>query len=134
MNKKIEIIVTPDSIEEIREEFNGFIEFANNNKLLELDVYFGFAWQGFPRENSEILTPDELQVRVKEEEKIIERKLGEDDIFITPKNFDVQFTFCHETDIHLEGPPDSKFIQKEKERYKSLGWNVYERIIDKSEK
>lgn len=133
MSKNIEIIVTPDTIEEIRDEFNRFIEFANNKKLLELEVYFGFAWRGFPSENSEFLTPDELRARVIEEEKLTDRKLGENDIFITPKNFDVEFTFCHETDIHLEGPPDSKFIQDEKVRYKSLGWKIYERIIDKTE-
>lgn len=137
MSNKIEIIATPKTMEEIRPEFERFVKLATDNNWTELDVLFTAGWEFIYEEvkptPKKIMTPQELLELLLEVESKNYGKLGDDDIFIKPIGTTIQLKFCHEADIHIEGPVDSEFIRDEKKRFESMGWDVYElEIINKN--
>jgi len=126
----LEISARPSSTEDVREEFSRFLDYAKAQGWTELRVLFGFAWGSYIYEKDwieEIMTPEELAARVAKAELAKDGKIGSDDLYVTPLALGIEHTFCHEADIHLEGPEDSEYIAAEAKRFESLGWTVYER-------
>ena len=127
----LEIAARPSDADEVRREFISFIDRAKSKGWSELRVLFGFAWGNYIYEKDwieEIMTPDQLSERVAAAESARDGKIGSDDLYVTPLAIGVQHTFCHEADIHLEGPDNSDYIASEAARFCSLGCDVYERI------
>lgn len=126
----LEIAARPGTAEEVRREFQFFLDRAKLQGWKDLKVLFGFAWGNYIYEKDwieEIMTPERLAERVAAAESAKDGKIGADDLYVTPLAIGVQHTFCHEADIHLEGPEDSEYISSEAARFGSLGWDVYER-------
>lgn len=125
----MELIITPTPEGNIREEFSRFLLRAKLEKW-ELLVMFGFAWGNQIYQSNwieEQLTPNELEEKVKNAEVNGLGSIGTDDLFIDLINRDIQYTFCHEADIHLTSSHESEFIAAEKRRFLNLGWSVLER-------
>ncbi len=126
----LEIAARPASAEDVRREFQFFMDRAKLQGWKDLKVLFGFAWGNYIYEKDwieEIMTPEQLSERVAAAEFARDGKIGSDDLYVTPLAIGVQHTFCHEADVHLEGPEGSDYISSEAARYESLGWDVYER-------
>jgi hypothetical protein len=127
----LEIAARPETADAVRREFYAFLERAKSQGWLELKVLFGFAWGNYIYEKDwieEIMNPDQLAERVATAESARDGMIGSDDLYVTPLALGVKHTFCHEADIHLEGPVDSDYIASEAARLEALGWNIYERI------
>lgn len=130
MSRTLEILAKPPKGTNIKLEFSQFLTKARDKKWNKLSVMFGFAWANYIYDTEWIeqtFTPDELEAKVQSIELNDDGKIGDDDLYITIPNIGVHYTFCHENDIHLEGSTNSKYILAEKNRYQSLGWQVYER-------
>lgn len=122
------LIVQPKDPAEVRGEYLRFLDEAKARGWMELKVRFGFAWGSVASRREateEILTPDALAERVMRAEANGEGSIGSDDLHVTPLALGVRVTFCHESDIHLEGPVDSAFLAAEAGRYAALGWKVH---------
>jgi hypothetical protein len=125
----IQIVALPESVDDLRNEFRAFIDRAKVERWNELNVLFGFAWGNYIYEKDwieEIMTPVDLADRVARLEAANDGAIGSDDLFVTPLRLGVKYTFCHEADIHLEGPLESDYIAAESMRLKSLGWTICE--------
>jgi hypothetical protein len=125
-----EIIVRPKDGDDIRCEFDRFLSTARSRGWNELKILFGFAWGNYAYENDwieEVVSPDGLETRVRELEEKGDGSIGEDDLFVTVLAIGIQHTFCHENDIHIEGPHDDPYIDEEAGRYQSLGWELHDR-------
>ena len=124
----LKIVARPQNADDVRREFQKFLERAKAQNWTELKVLFGFAWGNTIYENDwleEIMTPDELAARVSKVELSKDGRIGSDDLYVTPIALGIEHTFCHESDIHLEGSEDSEYIQSELKRFESLGWEIY---------
>jgi hypothetical protein len=127
--KIIEIIARPKSGKDIRSEFDRFLELSRKEGWNELKVLFGFAWGNYVYEGDwieEIISPDELQKRVKDAEMNGDGSISNDDLYIKVLATGRDYTFCHENDIHISGAVGDAHILEEAERFKSLGWEIYE--------
>lgn len=136
MKSTLTIIARPKSADLVRKEFDAFLARAEKENWTELNVTFGFAWGNYLYERDwleELFNANELREKVKEAEENGDGAIGSDDLYVTPVGIGVEYTFCHEADIHLEGSQDSEFLKNEKERYQSMGWDIYETLKPKSE-
>lgn len=125
-----EIIVRPKPGEDIRGDFARFLTLAGERDWSRLKVLFGFAWGNYAYEDDwieEVVSPTQLKKRVDVLEENGDGAIGDDDLFITIEGLGTQFTFCHENDIHIEGVLDDPLLASELDRYRDLGWEIYER-------
>jgi hypothetical protein len=130
MNESREIVFRPTEGCDIRAEFDRFLATAHEEGWDKLKVLFGFAWGNYAYEGDwieEVISPGELQARVRGLEDHQDGAIGSDDLFVTVLTTAVRHTFCHENDIHLEGRIDDRYVAAEAARYRSLGWERFER-------
>lgn len=131
MNSTLEIIARPKSQDEFVAEFDRFLVQAKESGEGKIATMFGFAWGNFMYERDwleEELTPEEIREKVSEAEREGFGCIGNSDLYLTKSSSGLRYTFCHEADIHIEGPLDSEHMKIEKERYLNLEWDVSERI------
>lgn len=125
------IIARPKGGEEVRKEFLRFLDLAASEGWTELEVSFGYAWTcELPGAASlgQRMTPAKLAETVASAEAGNQGRVGEDDLTVTPLTLGVTHLFCHEADIHLEGPEDSAYLESEAERFFAMGWTVHEAL------
>ena len=135
MPSAMEILARPPEGDTIQDEFNRFLAIAREYGWDKLKVMFGFAWGNDIYNQDwleEVMSPSELEHKVREAEDSGFGSICDDDLYVAVTNLEVEFTFCHENDIHISGAKDSSFIQSEKIRFLDLGWDVFERIKDTS--
>lgn len=131
-----EIIVRPKEGDNIRSEFDRFLTTAGSMGWNQLEVLFGFAWGNYTYKDDwieKVVSPDALKKWVGELEQKGDGAIGEDDLFVTVVATGIQYTFCHENDIHLAGPPDDPYIDAVADRYRSLGWALHDRTKEATE-
>ena len=129
MKAQLEIVATPGSGHNIRQEFERLIDHARTSDWRQLKVLFGFAWGNYvyPDEwREEIFSPDELCSRVRNLENQNDGSIGTDDLSITVVSTGLRYTFCHENDIHLEGFAEDPGFCAERIRLQKLGWRIHE--------
>ncbi|MEP4076208.1 hypothetical protein [Haloferula sp.] len=125
-----EIIVRPKPGEDIRGDFARFLSLASERDWTRLKVLFGFAWGNYAYKADwieEVMSPTELKERVDALEENGDGAIGDDDLFVSIEGLGIQFTFCHENDIHIEGSPHAPLLVSELDRYRDLGWEIHER-------
>ncbi|MGI9243343.1 MAG: hypothetical protein ACR2RV_21270 [Verrucomicrobiales bacterium] len=130
-----EIIVRPDDGGDIRSEFDRFLSMAKDQGWDQLEVLFGFAWGSDAYEGNwieEEFSPDGLKARVRELEADGCGEISSDDLFVTVPALGVQYKFCHENDLHLEGPPDSVHLEHEAAHFRALGRAVIDRTREEN--
>jgi hypothetical protein len=123
------IIAVPSHAEAVRSEFKRFLDEASLENWVELKVRFGFAWNARPDRGDGaeiIMSPAILAETVAAAESQKEGRIGSDDLFVTPAALGVEHLFCHDADIHLEGPESSEYLESAACRFASLGWAVYD--------
>ena len=94
-------------------------------------MLFGFAWGSDAYEDDwieEALTVDELRLRVQKLEDGGCGAIGKDDLFVSVKATGIQYTFCHENDLHIAGAVDAVSLTEEAARLRLLGWGIQDRI------
>jgi len=127
--KIIEIVARPTEGEDIRSEFDRFLDLSRKEGWNELKVLFGFAWGNYVYEHDwieEVMSPNELQKKVQDAEMNGDGSISDDDLHIKVVATGRDYTFCHENDIHISGAIDDAYILDEAERFKSRGWKIYE--------
>ena len=90
------------NVPEFKTEFDSIIKTLEQNHIDNVEILFGWAW-GNDYKN---WIPFQIKVSdiVSEIDKPQKQSLGQfrhDDIFITLTEWEIEFLFCHESDIHL---------------------------------
>ena len=122
------IIAVPATAEAVRFEFERFLDRASAESWEDLKVRFCFAWKARldpGGDLEQIMSPDNLSEKVAAAESRGEGRIGSDNLYVTPLALGVEHLFCHDADIHLEGPEGSEYLESEASRFASLGWTVY---------
>ena len=123
------IIAVPADTDSIRFEFTRFLDRALAEGWVEMKVRFGFAWSAHPGMGDgteKMMSPVMLAETVSAAESQNQGKIGSDDLYVTPIALGVEHLFCHDADIHLQGPEESAYIESEAARFSALGWKVYD--------
>ena len=96
---------------EFKTEFDRIIKILEQNQIDEVEILFGWAWGNEYKD----WVPFRTKVIdiVSEIDKPQQQKLGQlgnDDIFITIPELEIEFLFCHELDVHLSFNSDNKIV------------------------
>lgn len=104
MNATRKIIVIPKTEQSIRSEFERLLAIALERGWDELEVLFGWVWGEcvYGNEwNAEVMSPEELRVKVDFLEGNEDGVIAGDDLFVTVLKTGVQFKMSHENFIQF---------------------------------
>jgi hypothetical protein len=129
---KYQIIGRPPKKEDVREHFFAFLRQLENEGVPEVKIMFGFAWGNYIYEKDwlwETCSPAEVRYRVEEAECKKDRKIGDDDFYISVPGTNYERTYCHEADIHFSSDKPNPILQEVKNAWTKLGWKVHESFL-----
>jgi len=94
------IVYTPMmDIEEFLTEVDLVISVLKDNKVSDIEMYFGFSWGSWESFYSNVL---EIKSEIKKQEQITGDSFGENDVYVVINELETEIVFCHEADIHIE--------------------------------
>jgi hypothetical protein len=124
MNREQELTTYPLDKAQLETELDFLVSYFMNFGVQTCNVLFGFAWgiKYYPTKEwvAETVQLSELSEKLKEVEKMDIGKLGEDDLFVEFDN--LEFQFCHESDIHIHCDEKSKIVNEFYTRWEEKGY------------
>ncbi|MBX7153029.1 hypothetical protein K1X84_15485 [bacterium] len=87
---------------ELRFELTRLIQVLCKNRIMKIELLFGFAWGNEYRDWEALeISPNDISTEIEKAELTKLGALGKDDVFITIESLETQVVFCHESDIHI---------------------------------
>ncbi len=118
-------VLTPD---ELRTEFEFCIRYLQELGHSRASVLFGWSWgnEYYPTGEwqSEKIELEKLSTKVQEVEDSGIGRFGDNDLFVEVEG--LLFTFCHESDVHMEYEVGSEITEILLKRWSKLGYSPTE--------
>jgi hypothetical protein len=98
--------------------------------VLEISLLFGFSWGKhiYEKEWKELpASPDEARMMVCRAEKLGFGRLGDDNLYLTVKKYNLRLQYSHEADIHLSFGTANSLVRDILDRWESNQWLYYNR-------
>ena len=98
--------------------------------VLEISLLFGFSWGRHIYETQwEELpsSPDEARMLVCRAEKSGSGRLGDDNLYLTVRKYDLRLLYTHEADIHLSFATPNHLVRDILYRWETNQWLCYNR-------
>ena len=87
---------------EFKTEFDRIIKTLEQNHVDEVELLFGWAWGNDYKDWTPFQTKvTDIELELEKPQKQNFGQFGNDDIFIRLPELEIEFLFCHESDIHL---------------------------------
>ena len=114
MSRKYQFMTEVLNNEDINEIFNGVLKELKEKFNQKYQIQYGFAWGNWIYEKDWkylIKTPDEILSEVKMYLDKKDGKIGSDDFYIKTIDENLEITFCHESDVHIEYDIKNDLVQ-----------------------
>jgi hypothetical protein len=125
-----EILTYPISPEQMKVELVFFAEHVRDLGHADCEILFGFPWgvKYYPsnRWEYERIAFESLVAKVAEVEASGIGHLGRNDLVVKIPGLEVQFRFCHDSDIHLVYESSAELAETFYQRWKSRGFQPAE--------
>ena len=123
-----EIITDPLRGTDLRHDLNVNLARMKALGLDEISLLFGFSWGNhiYEKDWKEIpVSPDEAQALVQQAEKQGFGELGEDNLYLTVKQYNVRLLYSHEADIHLAFGTPNRLVRDILDCWNAMHWLCY---------
>jgi hypothetical protein len=129
----MEILTNILTEEQVRQEFSDTIRFLSQRGITEVAVSFAFTPDSPDLDDVGVrytVPITDLRSFVAERERAKGFRLGRYDCWIEPSEFNAQFRFCNDRDIHVtsESP---EILDSVRARWRTRGFQIYPDDLDK---
>ena len=120
-----EIVTDPLSVEDLWSDLRSNIQLLTKMQITRVNCLFGYSWgnliysghwHDIPIALNEI---EDLILRYQRKEYGL---LGDDNLYISVPDLEVQLSYTYETDIHLAYASINRFVEQVKNRWDSDQW------------
>ena len=115
------------NIEQLKTELETVIARFNSKNVQQVTVMYGFDCELDQAELYKEITIDvsDINAFIKCSESEGIYKFGDNDFYISVKPLDMEFLFCHESDVHFTSSDNEIFAQI-KQEWQNEGYEAYE--------
>lgn len=125
MEWKNEIVTQTLPVESIWVDLRGLIQRLEKYDIGSIEVLFGFAWGNYFLNWQPLnISPRSLEKEIRKAEEQEAGELGDHDLFITVKEFDLHIQYCHESDIHLSYNETNIFVEETVNSWENSSWEL----------
>ncbi len=96
--------------------------------LRKISLLFGFSWGNhiYEKDWKDIpVSPDDAQVLVQRAERQGFGKLGDDNLYLFVKEYNLRLLYSHDADIHLSFGTPNRLVHDILDRWRAMQWLCY---------
>jgi hypothetical protein len=123
-----EIITDPLQGADLRHDLTVNLARMKALGLQEISLLFGFSWGNhiYEKDWKDIpVSPDDAQAMVQRAERQEFGKLGDDNLYLFVKDYNLRLLYSHDADIHLSFGTPNRLVHDILDRWNGMQWLCY---------